>query len=231
MNFSRLQMQTSISDLQEIIGKSGRPGFVEARSRFTMWFASHPETTLDLVSVSIKAIEEYRCALLDINHRSVSVDEVYPWTPSTLSPYGPIYIFLTYVFLCACATAMTPQQKEQLNSSLSVEVVYGIHRPGVQSILASLCGSVTTQPGKGFSETQRKHWDYSRIGHVQQIWLCYYTGGLGSIEKLACQNFPHRSRGPAELYFCLHPHTLLFTWHRTGEATDSEENLMWHVRV
>jgi len=149
MNFSRLQMQTSISDLQEIIGKSGRPGFVEARSRFTMWFASHPETTLDLVSVSIKAIEEYRCALLDINHRSVSVDEVYPWTPSTLSPYGPIYIFLTYVFLCACATAMTPQQKEQLNSSLSVEVVYGIHRPGVQSILASLCGSDNDTAGKG----------------------------------------------------------------------------------
>jgi hypothetical protein len=148
MNFSRLQMQTSISDLQEIIGKSGRQGFVEARSRFTMWFATHSEDTRDLVSVSIKAIEEYRCALLDINHRPISVGELCPWTPSTLSPYGPIYIFLTYVFLCACATAMTSQQKEQLYTSLSAEVVQDIHRPGVQSILSSLCGSDSDTAGK-----------------------------------------------------------------------------------
>jgi len=148
MNFFRLQMQTSISDLQEIIGKSGRPGFVEARSRFTMWFANHPQATRDLVSVSIEAIEEYRCELLEINRRPVSVDEIYSWTPSTLSPYGPIYIFLTYVFLCACATAMTLHQKEQLYNSLSAELARDVLNSGDQSILASLCGSDNDTAGK-----------------------------------------------------------------------------------
>lgn len=148
IGFSRLQMQTSISDLQQIIGKSGRAGFVEARSRFTMWFAAHVEDTRDLVSISLTAVDEYRRALLEINNDTVSVNEVCPWTPSMLSPYGPIYIFLTYVFLCACATAMTPQQKEQLYASLSSEVAQDIHSPGVQLILDSICGSDNDMAGK-----------------------------------------------------------------------------------
>ncbi|KAH0284061.1 hypothetical protein KCU62_g8586, partial [Aureobasidium sp. EXF-3399] len=148
MNFSRLQMQTSISDLQEIIGKSGRPGFVEARSRFTIWFATHAENTRNLVSVSIKAIEESRRALLDNNHRAISVGELYPGTPSTLSPYGPIYIFLSYVFLCACATAMTLDQKEQLYNPLSAQLAGEVHNPNDHSILANLCGSDNDTAGK-----------------------------------------------------------------------------------
>lgn len=148
IEFSRLQMQISISDLQEIIGKSGRTGFVEGRSRFTMWFEAHMEATQDLVHVSVGTIEEYRRTLLEIRDQSVFVGEVCSWTPSTLSPYGPIYIFLTYVFLCACATAMTPHQKEQLHISLSPERVQDPDSPGAQLILDSLCGSNNNLAGK-----------------------------------------------------------------------------------
>jgi hypothetical protein len=148
IEFSRLQMQTSISDLQQIIGKSGRAGFVEARSRFTMRFAAHVKATRDVISISLAAIDGYRRALLEIDSHSVSVGEVCPWTPSTLSPYVPIYIFLTHVFLCACATAMTPQQKKQLHASLSAEVAQNIQNPRAQLILDSLCGIDNDIAGK-----------------------------------------------------------------------------------
>lgn len=148
IEFSRLQMQTSISDLQEIIGKSGRAGFLDARSRFTMWFEAHAEATCHLVHASVKTIEEYRRTLLEIYDQSVHAGEVCSWTPSTVSPYGPIYLFLTFVFLCACATAMTPQQKEQLHASLSAEVVQDAHNPGPQLILDSLCRNNNDVAGK-----------------------------------------------------------------------------------
>lgn len=104
-----------------------------------MWFAANAQPSRDLVSTSIRAVERYRRALVEAQERPASSDEVPFWTASTLSPYGPIYVFLTYVFLCACATAMTPDQKGQLHTSLSAEVTQDGHM-GLGSVLAIVCG-------------------------------------------------------------------------------------------
>lgn len=148
IELSRLQMQISISDLQQIIGRSGRAGFVEARSRFTTWFTSNAESTRDLVSTCIKAAERYRHALLEVQSQPVIPEETPSWTASTLSPYSPIYIFLSYVFLCACATAMTPPQKAQLYTSLSENVSDISQDMSLEPILACLCGNDNDIAGK-----------------------------------------------------------------------------------
>lgn len=141
IKLSRLQMQTSIPDLQQIIGRSGRAGFVEARSRFTTWFAANAKATHDLVGICIRAVEECRHALIEAQRQPVVKGETPFWTASTLSPYSPIYIFLTSVFLCACATAMTPPQKAQLYTSFSDNVSEFPHDISLEPILTCLCGN------------------------------------------------------------------------------------------
>jgi hypothetical protein len=148
IGFLSFQMQIPVFDLQEIIGKSGQSGIAEARSRFTSWFAANDGLTHGLVSNAIRSVARTRRALVEIDRRPLSPREAFPWTASTLSPYSPIHTFLNYVFLYACATAMTVEQKEKLYASLSGEVAQAAHHLDLEPILTSMCGNDTDVTGR-----------------------------------------------------------------------------------
>lgn len=143
VELSQLQIHVSIQDLQDILGKSGRPSFIEAKSRFSKWFSRNPEATRDLVSTSLRAIENLYQAFSDEVTLSVSQDEVRSWSASTLSPYSSIYVFLTYLFLYACGSAMPSQQKERLYASLLADGTCDTRNVILEPILAVLCSNQT----------------------------------------------------------------------------------------
>lgn len=111
LDLCHFQMHTSINDLQAILGKSGKEGFQQARSRFETWFTSHPASTREIVNKSIDLIESHRASLIE--HRRSNQKPV-SWSVSSLTPYSTILLFLTYTFLYACGTAMTPSQRREL---------------------------------------------------------------------------------------------------------------------
>lgn len=110
----RLQLQVSVMDLQDILGKSGADGIQSAKSRFSAWLARDSPLAHTIICDTVAQLTHYHFNAATEKSRSVGGD-----APSVSAPYSSVHVFLAYAFLYACSLVTSPEQKAAIYEYVS----------------------------------------------------------------------------------------------------------------
>lgn len=109
----RLQLQVSVLDLQDILGKSGPDGIQSAKSRLSAWLARDSSLAHTVICETVAQLTNYSTATAE-RTRSASGDAL-----SISAPYSSVHVFLAYAFLYACSLVTDREQKAEIYEYVS----------------------------------------------------------------------------------------------------------------
>jgi hypothetical protein len=119
----RLQLRISITELQDILGKSGKEGFLRAKERLARMFASDETTALHVLTEAAAATDSYIKTLAPTLSNGSSGQHLN--STSALAPYTSIYLFLAHVLFYACGITAPTDLKARLVHRLRGNILKG----------------------------------------------------------------------------------------------------------